>query len=222
MPLETIRTLLTLTSVPIKLPSAVAIYPVARHSSLLENRRMKKVILFFVCFLPFSSIAADARLTFEPLYGIETALVRFPEPPRYVTRATYGLRLVYGTTPLSAEAEATRSQSRNDYPDLNQKVEDTSDRLSLGLRSTIPLASFLGFYLRAGGRASQGETTVTTNGVSEDIKNPLRVDPYAGAGFQLAFSSILAANAGVTLIRNAEGKYDSQYTLGLSARFGNR
>ncbi len=183
---------------------------------------MKKLI-FSLCFLfPFTLAAQEARLTFEPLYGVETALVRYPEPPRYVTRATYGLRLLYGTTPLSGEAEVTRSQSREDYPALNQKVEDTSDRLSLGLRSTIPVASFLGFYLRAGGRASQGETTVTTNGVSEEKENPLRIDPYAGAGLQLAFSSILAANAGVTLIRNAEGKYDSQYTLGLSARFGNR
>lgn len=183
---------------------------------------MKKLTLLVLCFLPLYSEAQDSRLLFEPIYGIETALVRYPEPPRYVTRATYGLRLLYGTTPLSAEAEGTRSQSRNDYPALNQKVEDTSDRLSLGLRSTLPLASFLGFYLRAGGRASQGETTITTNGVADEKKNPLRVDPYAGAGFQLAFSSVLAANAGVTLIRNAEGKYDSQYTLGLSARFGNR
>jgi hypothetical protein len=182
----------------------------------------KFIFLFLLTLMPHTLKASEARLTFEPLYGIETALVRYPEPPRYVTRAIYGLRLVYGTTPLSAEAEGTRSQSRNDYPSLNQKVEDTSDRLSLGLRSTIPIASFLGFYLRAGGRASQGETTVTTNGVSEDHKNPLRVDPYAGAGLQLAFSSFLAANAGVTLIRNEEGKYDSQYTLGLSARFGNR
>lgn len=183
---------------------------------------MKKIILSFGLLFSLSLFASEAKLTFEPLYGVETALVRYPEPPRYVTRATYGLRLVYGTTPLSFEAEGTRSQSRRDYASLNQKVEDTSDRLSLGLRSTIPVASFLGFYLRAGGRASQGETTVTTNGVADEKKNPLRVDPYAGTGLQLAFSSILAANAGVTLIRNAEGKYDSQYTLGLSARFGNR
>jgi hypothetical protein len=84
----------------------------------------------------------------------------------------------------------------------------------------MALGSYLGFYLRAGGRATQGKTEVTTAGVTETIDNPLRVDPYAGTGLQLAFSSNFALNAGVTLIRNGENKYDSQYTLGLTARFG--
>ena len=61
---------------------------------------------------------------------------------------------------------------------------------------------------------------MTTGGVTETKDNPLRVDPYAGTGLQLAFSSNFALNAGVTLIRNGENKYDSQYTLGLTARFG--
>lgn len=86
----------------------------------------------------------------------------------------------------------------------------------------MPLTSFAGFYLRAGGRASKGESKITTAGVTETKENPLRIDPYAGTGIQVAFSSNFALNAGVTLIRNAEGKYDSQYLFGISARFGNR
>ncbi len=169
-----------------------------------------------------TAFAANQKFTVEPLYGVETSLVRYPEPSKYVSRATYGLRALYGSTALAAEAELTQAKSREDYPDLSQKVEDTSDRLALGLRSTYGLSSFLGVYLRAGGRASQGKTTVTTGGVSEEKTNKLRVDPYAGAGLQLAVASNLALNAGVTLVRNFEDKYDSQYTLGLSARFGNR
>lgn len=96
------------------------------------------------------------------------------------------------------------------------------ERASLGIRTTLPVAQFLGAYFRAGGRASRGESVVTNNGVSETKENPARVDPYAGAGLQLAFHSNFALNAGATLIRNSENKYDTQYTLGLSARFGNR
>lgn len=186
---------------------------------------MKTIKLFIALIITIlffeTASAADSKFTFEPLYGVETALVRYPEPPRYVTRATYGARVLYGVTLLSAEAEFTQARSRKDYPDIDQKVEDTSDRLSIGARTTIPMSQYIGFYVRAGGRASRGETVVTTAGVSETHKNPLRIDPYAGAGLQLAFSSNFALNAGATMIRNSESKYDVQYTLGISARFGN-
>jgi hypothetical protein len=178
------------------------------------------IILVISLILYQTAFAQEAKLTLEPLYGVETTLVRYPEPPRYVTRAMYGARVLYGTTFLSGEGEYTTAKSRKDYTDTNQKVEDTVERASLGLRSTLPMSKFIAVYFRAGGRASQGETKVTTSGVTEIKDNPLRIDPYAGAGFQLAFHTNFALNAGVTLIRNAEGKYDSQYTLGLSARFG--
>lgn len=185
---------------------------------------MKLMKQFFLLipavFILESATAADNRFTFEPLYGVETALVRYPEPARYVNRATYGARVLYGLTILSGEAEYTEAVSSRSYPGLDQKVEDRSQRLALGLRSTLPLGQFLGIYFRAGGRATQGESKVTTAGVSETIKDPLHIDPYAGAGLQLVFHSNFALNAGVTLIRNGEDKYDSQYTLGLTARFG--
>jgi hypothetical protein len=178
------------------------------------------LILILSFFLIAGAQADDKKLTFEPLYGMETSLVRYPEPARYVTRATYGARLVYGITHFSGEAEYTTAKSRNDYPSTDMKVEDTSERLALGIRSTLPFNEYMGIYFRAGGRASRGESIITTAGVSETKENPLRVDPYAGAGLQIAFHSNLAFNAGATLIRNAENKYDAQYTLGLSARFG--
>lgn len=180
------------------------------------------LLLSFLTALSFPTFADDSKFLFEPLYGVETSLVRYPEPGKYVTRATYGARAVYGTNLLSGEAEFTQAKSREDYPSQDTKVEDTSDRLSLGVRSTFPFTPNMGFFVRAGGRASQGKTKITTNSVEETKDNPLRIDPYAGAGFQLAFGANLALNAGATMIRNSENKYDAQYTLGLSARFGNR
>lgn len=158
----------------------------------------------------------------EPIYGMETALVRYPEPARYKTRAMYGARAIYGATFLSGELEVSQAKSRDDYPSINQKVEDTSDRAAVGIRSTLPMSEYAAVYFRAGGRASQGKSIVTTDGVSEEKDNPLRVDPYGGAGLQLAFASNFALNAGVTLVRNSENEYDSQYTLGLTTKFGSQ
>ncbi len=178
------------------------------------------LILTVAFFIIESARAADEKFTVEPLYGIETSLVRFPEPARYVTRALYGARALYGTTFLSAEGEFTTAKSQNSYPSTDTKVEDTVERLGLGIRSTLPMNQFLAVYFRAGGRASQGETIVTTAGVSDTKENPLRVDPYAGAGVQLGLNSLMGLSFGATMFRNAEGKYDAQYTLSLSARFG--
>ena len=178
------------------------------------------IYLIVSLILSFGANAADSRLTFEPLYGIETALVRYPTPPRYVTRATYGARVLYGVTLLSGELEYTEAASNKSYPGDDQKVDDRSQRLSLGIRTTIPMSQYFGFFFRAGGRATQGESKVTTAGETETHKDPLHIDPYAGAGLQLAFHNNFAFNAGATLIQNAEGKYDSQYTMGLTVRFG--
>ncbi len=168
----------------------------------------------------FAQGESKAKFTVEPIYGVETSLVRYPEPPRYKTRAVYGARALYGVTLLSAEAEYNTSTSRDDYPATDQVVTDKVERANLGIRSTFPIGKYIGFYLRAGGSASQGKTTIKTAGVEETNKRPLTINPYAGAGLQVAFASNLAINAGVTMIRNSESEYDAQYTLGLSARFG--
>ena len=160
------------------------------------------------------------KLTLEPIYGLESKLVRYPPPEGYVTGATYGARVIVGKNILSLEGEYTTFKSREEYRALDTKVEDTAERVSVGLRSTLPIGKFFAFYLRAGGRASQGESIVTTSGVSETKPDPLVVNPYAGAGVQIALLSKLALNGGATLIKNGENKYDAQYTLGVSVRFG--
>lgn len=172
--------------------------------------------------LPFASFAQtqEAKLTLEPLYGLETSYVAYPSPGKYVTRGTYGARAVYGYNKLSLETELTQTRSNEYYQSQDRKVEDLSNRLSLGIRSTLPLHKFAGVYVRAGARASQGETQVTTAGIKETKDSPLLVNPYGGVGLQVAVSSYFALNLGVTFIRNAENKFDQQYTAALSTRFG--
>ncbi len=178
------------------------------------------LVLLSVTLSAFGQSDNKSKFTIEPIYGVETALVQYPEPPRYKTRATYGARALYGVTLLSGELEYTTSNSREDYPAQDKVVTDKVERANLGIRSTFPMGKYIGFYLRAGGSASRGKTTVKTAGVEETHDRALTINPYAGTGLQVAFASNLAINAGVTLIRNSESEYDAQYTLGLSARFG--
>ena len=168
----------------------------------------------------FGATDSKSKLTIEPIYGVETSFVRYPNPGKYVTRANYGARLIFGVTHLSAETEFTQARSNENYLNGTQKVTDTSDRLGLGIRSTFTMTKFIGYYFRAGGRASRGETKIETSGVTETKDNPLRIDPYAGAGIQLALGQWIAINLGATLVRNGENKYNSEYTIGLSTRFG--
>ncbi len=97
-----------------------------------------KYIFLILCLISIKAYSKNSsQLKFEPVYGIETALVRYPEPSKNVTRATYGLRALYGTRLLSSELEISQAKSLENYSSPTQKVEDTSDRLSLGLRSSV-------------------------------------------------------------------------------------
>lgn len=179
--------------------------------------------IFFVFFMIISSsMAAESKFAFEPIYGIENSMIRYPEPSHYVTRAHYGVRFTYGSDLLSGEGEYSEAKSRDDYPGLDQKVVDTSNRLSLGARSNLNLTKILSIFLRGGLRASKGQTVVTTAGIDNHVENPLRLDPYAGAGLQVSIANNFNLNAGATLIRNSANQFDTQYTLGLNTHFGSR
>lgn len=183
-----------------------------------------KYALILCLFLISLSASAQGNFTikFEPLYGVEHVLNRYPEPARYSTRTFFGARVLAGTTLLSAELEGTQSNSRRDYPSQNQKTEDQAQRAMAGLRTTIPATEWLGAFARAGVRASKEKTVITNTATDtrETKEPPVQFDPYAGAGIQIALGSALAANAGATWIFIDDGKPDVQYTLGLTLKFG--
>lgn len=183
---------------------------------------MRFTFLLVTVFLSCGAWAQNLSVRFEPLYGVEHTQNRFPEPARFSTRTFFGLRVLAGVPLLSGELEATQSNGRRDYPSENQKIEDQVQRAMIGLRSTYAIASYLGFYLRAGARATQQKTTITdtlTNTV--EVKEPdLYWDPYAGTGLQLALASNLALSAGATWIFPKDSKPDVQYTFGFTVKFG--
>ena len=186
---------------------------------------MHKIVLLGLFTLSISQVAwaqGNPSIRFEPLYGVEHTQNRFPEPARYTTRSFFGLRALAGYTLLSAELEATQSNDRRDYPSENLKVEDQVQRAMIGLRSTYGISNYLGFFFRAGARATDEKTTITnTSTLAVEVKEPgLQWDPYVGTGVQIAFAQNLALNAGATWIFTGASKPDVQYTFGFTVKFG--
>lgn len=184
---------------------------------------MFKILALVCAFTSLSAFAESAfSIRFEPLYGVEHTLNRYPEPARYSTRTFFGARVLAGYTLLSLELEGNQSNGRRDYPSQNEKVEDQTQRLLIGLRTTIPTTNWLAIYARAGGRGSKEKTTITdTATLEKTVKEPpVQWDPYAGTGIQLALSNIIAASAGANWVFIKGGKPDVQYTLGLTMKFG--
>lgn len=181
--------------------------------------------LFLILLLTSSWVNAQVKssLRFEPIFGVEHAETRYPEPARMTTRATLGGRVLYGAPLLSSEFELSKAQGKREYPSQNITAKDDITRLMVGLRSTFSLTNFLGWYLRGGVRASKEVTEIEENGVKTTKEPPVSIDPYAGSGIQLSLGSFFSLNAGAAMIfTNNESKqsYDVQYTLGFSFHLG--
>lgn len=180
-------------------------------------------LTLFISLFSFQALSQTGpSIRIEPLYGVEHTQNRFPEPARYTTRSFFGLRALAGYTILSGELEATQANARRDYPSENLKVEDQVQRAMIGLRSTYGISNYLGFFFRAGARATDEKTTITnTSTLAVEVKEPgLQWDPYAGTGVQIAFAQNLALNAAATWIFTGASKPDVQYTFGFTVKFG--
>ncbi len=173
-------------------------------------------ILLFTCGAHAQSIK------FEPLFGVEHATNRYPEPARATTRTFFGLRVLAGVPLLSLELEATQANDRRDYPSEDLKAEDQIRRGLIGVRSTVPTTSWLAVFFRAGARATQQETTITNtaDGTKDVKKPPVWWDPYAGSGLTLALGSLAALNAGATWFFPQGAPAEVQYSFGFTLKFG--
>ncbi len=179
----------------------------------------------FLIFIPLTH-SAENSLSIEPLYGIERTQREYPKPAKYTTRTFIGIRGIYGTSLLSGELEVSQSNSSDEFPDDNEKVDYSTQRAMVGLRSYPLTSQYVGVFLRAGARAQINKRTIKRANETVEEEDPLTFDPYAGTGVTVAFGSVFALSAGATLMynRNAPSseQYDTQYTLSFTFRAGNR
>lgn len=129
---------------------------------------------------------------------------------------------------LSAELELAQSTYTDTYPSTDTEVTSVVRRAMLGIRSYPVTSKYFGFFVRAGARAKQENLDIKESGDSRKEERPVYIDPYAGAGLTIALANNFALNGSATLVQNnssdadAEDRYDVQYTLSATLRFGNR
>lgn len=187
---------------------------------------MKKFIICTIFFSLFPLTIKAATLSIEPTYAIERTQRQYPEPAKYVTKTYIGLRAVYGVPLISTEFEVSQSFGQDDFPAQSMSVSYTTQRAMLGIRLLPFHSKYVGVFFRTGARAQKEIREITQSAEKTKEESPINLDPYAGAGFTLAFNNNFALSAGATLLYNrdagASEQYDTQYSFSFTIRVGNK
>lgn len=191
----------------------------------MYNINMKNLILILTLIFFANSQASEVKI--EPIYSVETTQRQFPEPAKTVVNNYVGLRALYGVPLISAELEVAQAFRTERFNATSEKIDYTTQRAMLGIRSYPIRTKHLGIFFRAGARARKEiRETTAADGTTEKDESDIQFDPYAGTGLTLAFGSTFALNAGATLVYNKEAdsaqQYDAVYTFSFTFRAGNK
>ena len=160
-------------------------------------------------------------VTIEPLVGFERVQKVAPTPHTQ-GRLMYGVRVSAGIPRVSLEGELTKASDREDFPLQGQTIQDTDERLKLGLRSRVNEGSLFSVFLRAGGQATRNTHEVTQSGATSKTIGKIAYDPYAGLGLGVSLASYFELDGGITAVFNQfpdMSKNDYQATLGFTIRY---
>lgn len=164
----------------------------------------KTLVLLALSVLGSLSYARGVKTGLEitPIIGYERQQKLIPTP-HSKDRLVYGARLRVGVPLVSAEAEYTRAQDTEDYPTTSTSYKDTTQRGKVGLVSQLRLTGLLTFSARAGVNATLTQIETTQSGVTTNSQDPIRYNPYAGAGVRVRLSSKITADADIVAIFRA-------------------
>lgn len=171
---------------------------------------MKKIIPVLIFMYSSISLSASSQLSglsVSPIFGIER-VQKIQPTPHTKERMTYGIRVLYGPSLFSFEAEATKADDSEVYDDTEYKEESIAAKV--GLRSSFNLV-ILNWFFRAGGHARQKKITkivtdLTFNQTITKSEPAIKVSPYAGTGFKINLPGGLFMTGGVTAIFTGEPK----------------
>lgn len=156
-------------------------------------------------------------MSIEPIIGYERVQKLVPTA-HTTSRLLYGARLTAGIPLVAAEAQYTRGNDTEEFPDQSLTIKDMDEKLKLGLRSSIRMTSLFSLQARGGGQAKRN--THEVNGLA--TVNPITYQPYAGLGLQSRLGRNFVLEGGVTTVFNdfphmSQNEYET--TLGFSILF---
>lgn len=161
----------------------------------LRNRIAIVLAVFASASVRAAVDAKDITYSIEPIVGYE--LQKKENPTRTKAELTYGARIVAGYKILSAEAEYTQGKSSEDFLTPVEHIEEKTEKIRVGLRSTYSIGSMLDWSLRGGAEAQKIHASRTLSGVTTESDSPSKVYPYVGTALSFALGSQLSVNAGV-------------------------
>lgn len=183
------------------------------HAQMMRFSKPIFVVLASAFFAP-AAYAADMKgvtYSIEPIIGYE--LQRKTDPDRSKLVLTYGARVVAGYKILAAEGEYTQGKSDEFFSNTNTQIEEKSEKIRLGLRSTFSLGSMLDWFLRGGAEAQKINRTTTISGVSTSTESPSKVYPYIGTGLSLALGSTFSLNGSIiATLKDTSDMKKNEYT----------
>lgn len=146
-----------------------------------------------------SSNANNLGIKAEPLYGYET-IYRLTPTPHSSTRSYYGLRLSAGKDILSGEVEYTKAADTENYATAPEMVQNSDEKLKLGVRSTYNFNKLFFVTGRLGGQATKNTNEETNVGIRTKVEKPITYSPYAGAHLGIRLGSVISVSAGTTVV----------------------
>lgn len=180
----------------------------------------KPLLALVVAFSPLAVQAADYQgisYSVEPIVGYE--LQKKDNPFRTRSELVYGARVVAGYKILSAEGEYTIGNSDEIIAGTNERIEEKTEKIRLGLRSSYSLGSMLDWTLRGGAEAQKIHTKSTISGVVTESDSPSKVYPYIGTDLGINLGSQLSLHAGVVAtLKDLNDFKKTEYTTTLGVR----
>jgi len=156
----------------------------------------------------------------EPIVGYER-VQKFLPTAHTTDRLVLGGRLVVGMPLVAAEAEYTRATDTETFSATSTTIQETEDKARVGLRSTYRMA-MVSLFLRAGAQARLTKRVITVSGSDTTQTDPIKYNPYAGAGARFHLSRNIALSADITVVFNAFPNFaqnDYMTTAGLVVSF---
>jgi len=135
----------------------------------------------------------------EQIIGYERYQKLVPTPHTR-ERLVYGARVTVGLPLISGEVEYTRGTDTETFVTNPTMVKETEDKARVGARSTFRLGGMVHLFARAGAQAKIIKREQTIGAATVSSTDPMKVNPYGGAGLKVKLSRRISFTADLTVV----------------------
>lgn len=184
---------------------------------------MKSFLLIILLIISNDILAAPrgpSWIRLQPIIGFERVQKILPTP-HSKNRLIYGGRLLLGPSFFAMETEFVMGKDDEHFPARDLTIEEETQRLKVGLRSSLRFFPGFSWVLRGGAQGRKNKMRMVESGVVTNKSTATRVHPYIGTGFDWWLFGNFSASGDFTVVLTdypKEGDREYQSSLGFSIR----